>query len=329
MPKVSVIVPTFNRAHFLAETLQSVITQSFSDFEIMVIDDGSTDNTAEIVSVFPVRYFCQNNQGAPAARNKGFELTESEYIVFLDSDDSLLPHALEKGVEILDQHAKAGFSYGQAYLMDQGGRIFGLRKPRSPRASGLRSGLDEIRELVYGCRIPSPTVMVRRSSLEEVGVYDPSFNTGSQDFDLWVRLAKKYSVGYIAEPLAKYRVHSNTISGIRRREEVEQSNSRILDSIFSGLDIGPTFSKQRASAYSYLHFRMAMGAYSDQDMQAARRYLLKTLKTYPAGSLSGEVLQWILLFFKTWIPLPILMRIRRSKHAIGIAIHHRKQSNLN
>ena len=110
---------------------------------------------------------------------------------------------------------------------------------------------------------------------------------------------------------------------------MEQSNSRIIDSIFNDPDIGPILSKQRASAYANLRFRMAMGAYGDRDMKVARRYLLKALKTYPVGLLNGEALQWVLLFFKTWIPLPILTYLRRGKHAIGTAIHHRKQASLN
>ena len=102
MPKVSVIIPTYNQARFIAEAIESVLTQTFQDLEIIVIDDGSTDDTPEIVSRLPVKYLFQKNQGVSAAFNYGIKLSGGEYVAFLASDDVLLKDALQKGVDILD-----------------------------------------------------------------------------------------------------------------------------------------------------------------------------------------------------------------------------------
>ena len=313
MPKVSVIIPAYNQAQFIAEAIQSVLNQTFQDFEVIVIDDGSTDNTPEITSAFPVKYFRQENRKLPAARNRGIELSSGELIVFLDSDDILLKNTLEKGVEVLDTCPEAGFSYGQAYLMDEKGQILGLRKAGSKR-SCLRQGIDEIGDfLVSGNHILPCTVMTRRDCLERVGPFDPDFNSGSEDVDLWVRLAMRHAVAYIAEPLAKYRIHSSSISHSRQVTEIERSNSRILEGVFSDTELGPIFAPRRVYFYSRLYFRLASYAYASGDMKTARSYLFRTMRIYPKGFLKSLWLPWILCFGKTWIPSPVLSLAHRIK----------------
>jgi glycosyltransferase involved in cell wall biosynthesis len=166
MPKVTVVIPTYNSAHFLDEAIQSVLAQTFTDFEVVVVDDGSTDNTKVVVDSFKdprIKYVYQQNQGPPGARNKGVELSMGEYIFFLDSDDSLLEHALVKSVEVLDSHLEAGISYGQAYITDDIGRVVAMTKARLNH-SCVRQGWEELRDyLLCGCPINPSTVMIRRS----------------------------------------------------------------------------------------------------------------------------------------------------------------------
>ena len=175
MPRVSVIIPTYNRARFIAETVQSVLDQTFTDFEIVIVDDGSTDNTREVMGSFQdsrIKYIYQKNNGVCIARNNAINASSGEYLAFLDSDDVLLRNSLEKRVEVLDRHPEVGFSYGQAYLMDEGGQVFGIKKVKH-RNSGIRRGTEEIRDfIVSGYHIPTPTVMVRRRCLFEVGLFD-------------------------------------------------------------------------------------------------------------------------------------------------------------
>lgn len=298
MPKVSVVIPVYNRAGFLPETIQSIVSQSFSDFEVIVVDDGSTDNTRDSVSSLPVRYVWQENQGASIARNKGFELAKGTYVVFLDSDDVLLKDALAKGVRALDDHPEVGFSYGQGFRVDENGQILGLS--RSPcKSSCVRAGVEVLHDIVtFGNYISG--VMIRRSCIKEGWAFDPTWQ-GSQDLELWVRLAKRYAVAYIAEPLVKYRIHPNRLTQYRKLEEMEQKWNLILESIFNGESLPLS---GRASAYSRLYWRLAGHALSRRQMKTARIYLFR-VRTCPK-TLMTLGLCWILRFFLTWVPVPAL-----------------------
>jgi glycosyltransferase involved in cell wall biosynthesis len=319
MPKVSVIIPTYNRAHLLPECLESVLTQSFSDFEIIIIDDGSTDNTKEVVSKYPVRYVYQKNQGAHAARNKAIGMAKGEYIAFIDSDDMLLKDSIKMGVEILDEYPEAGFSYGQGYIIDEKGNINKLIK--APwKSAGVRSGNEEINELILGNHITSHTV-VRRRCLIEVGGYNPDFKSGSMDYELWVRLAKKCAVAYLSKPVMKYRLHHDSITGCRSLEEKEKSRSKILESIFMDSEIGSSFLPRRPIAYFRLYFNLAEDAYNRHQMSASRYYLLKALKTYPGMIFTGYNVLWLVQFVMTCIPRPILNLIRRCKRYYNLYIN--------
>ncbi len=319
MPKVSVVIPTYNRAHLLPECIESVLAQSFRDFEIIVIDDGSTDNTPEIVSAFPVKYVWQENQRLPGARNRGVELARGEYVAFLDSDDTMLRHALERGVEVLGGHPEAGFSYGQAYLVDENGRIFGLEKPRSKQSS-VREGWEEMKDyLLFGNHVTESTLMVRRSCLEEVGGFDVAFRSGSSGLEFWVRLAKRQAVAYIAEPLAKFRFHSQNFCAGRSLSEWEKTNSLILESIFSDADLGPLVSHLRPIAYFRLYSALGARACTRGDTKAARDYLYRAWRVHPRSFFKGLGLMWVFLFAKTWVPQPVLALARSVKRHIRSA----------
>ena len=314
MPKVSVVITTYNRARFIAEAIKSVLTQSFRDFEIIVVDDGSKDNTADIVREFPVSYYYQENQGIVGAYNRGIELAKGEYIDFLDSDDSFLPDALAKGVEVLNAHPEVGFSYGRAYLVDEDGRIFGLKK--NGRQSGVRQGSQEIGDLIYGNYITSSTVMLRSSCLNEIGTFDPRFKSGSEDFELWTRLARKFAVGYIAEPLVKFRVHFNSISVSRQVKEIERSHHLILDSIFNDPVVGPGLRACHSKAYFFLDLRLAEHATDHGDMKTARNYLFKAFSGNTGQFFKGSGLTWLVKFFKALLPQKVFVMMRSCKNFI-------------
>jgi glycosyltransferase involved in cell wall biosynthesis len=328
---VSVIIPAYNRAHLLRDCIRSVLVQSFPDVETIVVDDGSTDSTLQVVSNFPVKYYHQENKGAPAARNKGLDLAGGEYLIFLDSDDVLLANAVAKGVAVLDKHSEVGFSYGQCYIMDEKGYILGLLKNRL-RSSCIRQGKEEIADLIFGNHIQPSAVMVRRRCMEEVGGFAPSFQFGSQDFELWVRLAKRYAVAYIAEPLAQFRVHAHTITSSRTPEEMEQTHSLILESIFNDKELGYLLSAQRPAAYSHLYRQLAGHAYSRREMKTARRYLFRAIKTCPSVSFRGLGIPHALFLAKTWIPRPFLAAACACKHYIRILayglVDKRKKAKL-
>lgn len=316
MLKVSVIIPTYNRAHLIAEAIQSVLDQTFTDFEIIVVDDGSTDNTKDVVDRFTdprIRYIYQENQWAAIARNTGIEATSGEYLTFLDSDDVLTESALLRAVQVLDTHPEVGFVYGQNYTIDERGRLLGLQK-KGQKHSWVREGRELIREfLIDGHHVGVCGTIIRRSCLVKVGLWDPTFRHGSVDFDLLVRLAKRYAVAYIDESTGKVRTHSNSITGTRELGEFEKTHGRIFESIFNDPEVGHLFSDLRLKAYFRLYLRFASGAFGRREMKTARRYLFRAREMYPKGFLKGLWLSWILLWGKTWIPMPILQSILRAK----------------
>src|SRR5215204_1328714 len=121
---VSVVIPCYNQAHFLGEAIESVLAQSYPNFEIIVVDDGSPDNTSEVAASYPrVRLVRQENQGLSAARNSGLARSEGEYVVFLDADDRLLPGALQAGLECFEAHPKCAFVYGRCSRIRRDGTL--------------------------------------------------------------------------------------------------------------------------------------------------------------------------------------------------------------
>jgi glycosyltransferase involved in cell wall biosynthesis len=313
MPRISVVIPTYNMAHFIGESIQSVLDQTFPDFELVVVDDGSMDNTSEVIRKFQdprITYILQENSGPAAARNAGIRASSGEYIAFLDSDDILLETTFEKQIPVLDTHLEVGFVFGQRYYIDENSKLLGLYKPRHKLLSYVRSGIEEVKELlIRGNVVPPSMSLVRRSCLEEAGLFDPSFRHGSEDFELWMRLSKKYAVAYIAEPLGKYRIHSSNISIGRDLDEIEKSNSRIFQAVFDDVNLGPSLAYLRPRTYSLLDIRLASYAFDKREMRKARGYLLRALKMHPPAVFHGEWLHW---FVRTLIPLPVLNCIRRT-----------------
>jgi len=312
MPKVSVIIPTYNRAHLIAETIQSVLAQTFRDFEVIVVDDGSTDNTSDIVSPFPVRYFQQENKGPSAARNKGIELARGDYVAFVDSDDILLDKALQKSVEVLDAHPEVGFSYGQWYRMDENRRTCGLIKSSFLNRSSIVDGKQIIREMLFTYRIPLSTTMVRRCCIQAIGGFNEKMRF-SEDRCFHINLARKYPAAYIAEPLMKYRVHSGGLCAAPNLNEMETNNIIILESIFHDDELGPTFSHLRPIAYFHVYFVLAVDAYNCAMMKTAREYLCKALGVYPKLFLTGTGRAWFFLLIKSFVPPHILALARSTR----------------
>ena len=200
MPTVSVIIPTYNRASMLREAIQSVLDQTYSDFEIIVVDDGSTDNTGDVVSVFSdtrIRYVFQENRGRSNARNHALSLARGEYIAFLDSDDLFLPSKLGIQVKALEDNPDYGMVYSHALRVDNQGRaIAGRRYPRIKLSGRIYP------ELLYtrGSIITTPSVVMRSAILNEIGGFDERMDI-CEDLDLWRRVARRHRVLQIEDYL--------------------------------------------------------------------------------------------------------------------------------
>jgi hypothetical protein len=204
---VSVVIPCFNHAHFLPEAIESVLTQNYPNFEVIVVNDGSTDNTPEIVRRYPsVRYVYQENAGLSSARNTGLRQSHSEFLVFLDADDRLLPHALGTGIESICEHPECAFVSGHCRVIDSNGGI--LSSPRQLRVEHEHY----LRLLRGGSYIWCPaTVLYRREIFDFVHGFNPELNPVA-DYDLYLRITRDFPVHSHNRVIAEYRQHRSNMS---------------------------------------------------------------------------------------------------------------------
>src|SRR5262245_10505045 len=210
MPKVSVIIPTHNRAHFLRGAIFSVLNQTFQDFEIIVVDDASNDTTSQVVGSFDdkrlrfIRH--ETNKGGSAARNTGILASKCDYIAFLDDDDEWLPEKLAKQMDILlTSPPEVGCVYTGFVGVDRtNGKVIGQHIPT--KRGNLFNDL-----LLSNCIGGTSSVLLKKTSLQKVGLFDESLPR-HQDFDLWIRIANHFLFEYVPEPLFKYYFHDHRIS---------------------------------------------------------------------------------------------------------------------
>ena len=206
-PIVSVVVPTYNRAEWLDSTLRSVLKQTFIDFELIVVDDGSTDDTENVVQSFPrVQYVrLQENRGVSGARNTGLSRAIGRYICFLDSDDLWCERKLEVQVGWMESNADYPVCYTDEIWIRRGVRVNPMNKHR--KYSG-----DIFRHCLPLCIVSPSSAMLRASLFDEVGAFDESL-PACEDYDLWLRIAVKYPFHFIEEPLIiKQGGHSDQLS---------------------------------------------------------------------------------------------------------------------
>ena len=207
MTRVSVIIPAYNRAETLPVALDSLLAQTYVDFEAIVVDDGSTDNTRAVAEEYckkdpRIIYYYQENKERSAARNQGIRLSRGEYITFLDSDDMYFPEKIKKQVAVLDSVKDSDFVYGYYKAMDQNGNI--IEGGAAPVYLLSGNIYPEIMRYTGVC-IPMSGVMVRKKLLEKTGGFDETM-TVNEDQDLWRRAARVTRIEQIQEALTAYRV---------------------------------------------------------------------------------------------------------------------------
>lgn len=206
-PEISVMIPTYNRQAVLPRALDSVLAQEGVIFEILVVDDGSTDDTAKLIkNKYPqVTYLSQSHQGPSAARNRGIEASRGEWIAFLDSDDEWKPGKLQAQLTWLAQHPDYKIMQTEEIWIRNGQRVNSMKKHQ--KYGGL------IFEKCLPLCIVSPSaVIIRRDLFEEVGLFDESL-PACEDYDLWLRIAAKHPIGLLEKSyVIKYGGHSDQTS---------------------------------------------------------------------------------------------------------------------
>ena len=207
MQKFDVIIPAYNAARFLPMAIESVIAQTFEEWRIVLIDDGSTDNTAEVVAPYverlgaKLRYIRQVNRGLPAARNAAIMNSSAELLALLDADDVWLPIRLEESIKCFEGHPQVGLAYGFNSRIDADGVVVDTFTKPSRCAEGYIAPSIYMRTT----NLPCPTVTFRRKCVEQVGMFDESMRA-TEDRDLWVRIAMNYEVALIPKVIAHYRI---------------------------------------------------------------------------------------------------------------------------
>ena len=245
MPVVTVIVPCYNYGHFIKSTLNSVAAQTYSDWECIIIDDGSTDETQAIVSAYVnrdkrFRYVYQTNKGLSAARNTGIKNAAGQYLQFLDADDLLESHKLELQVEYFKDHPETDIVYGEARYFatehpeERRYTIWGEDKPWMPKVSG--TGYEIIKALVITNIMVVSSPLIREKIFQACGLFDESLKS-HEDWDLWLRCAKR---GVFFQFLAKQdtfaliRCHTNSLT--HKRTSMLETQLQVRKKIFQNLN---------------------------------------------------------------------------------------------
>jgi GT2 family glycosyltransferase len=194
-PRVSVIIPTYNRGWIIREAIDSVMVQDYRDFELIVVDDGSTDNTPDILDSFrdEIRVLRQENQGVSAARNRGLATASGRFIAFLDSDDLWLPQKLLRQVEFFNKNPDAQICQTEETWIRKGVRVNPKKRHKKPRGMIFEPSLAL-------CLVSPSAVMIRASLFEKVGGFDETL-PACEDYDLWLRISSRYPVYLIDTPL--------------------------------------------------------------------------------------------------------------------------------
>ena len=313
MVKVSIVTPTHNMAHYLPLALDSALSQSYPDIEVIVVDDGSTDNTAEVVQPYlpHIRYIRQEQQGVAAARNRALEMAKGEYVRFLDADDALCTDSLFPQVDLLRQCPQVALVYGPAHVIDGDGKVRGLRTSPFPNgAATVVPSARAFRWLLRGCDICASSVMVRTTALQRVGPFQQESVPG-EDWDMWLRIAAYFDHAYIPRPLAYYRVHQNSATAGNTVSDVADSHLNTLRALFARPDL--PYAHLEGLAYACLDRTIARVAARLRQRDLLARYLLRALRSQPRLLLERETWNTLYEGLKLFVPISALKALRRLK----------------
>lgn len=222
---ISIITPTYNREAFLPAAIESVLAQSYKEFELIIVDDGSTDNSRELINAYAdkdprVKYLYQENQRQSVARNYALSIAKGDFICFLDSDNYWPHDKLEKSLKAFEQHPEADIVYGDCITIDEQGNE--LHRNNMHRYSGNIAAL-----LLKDNFVSMNTTMTRRKCFNEMGGMSGKRRV-ADDYDLWLKFSARYRFQYIPEFLAYYRVMENQISS-NKKLRFETNEKIILD----------------------------------------------------------------------------------------------------
>lgn len=265
---ISVVIPTYNRSKLLKRAVESVLNQTFKDFELIIVDDNSTDNTRETVMDLRkkdsrIKYFRhKNNQGGSAARNTGIKHAKGEFIALLDDDDEWLPEKLIKQMSLFEKlPAEYGVVYcGCFYISEKNSKLI---KHITPREHG-----NVYEQMLEGCILASPTPLLRKECFSVSGLFDEKLNS-SQDWDMWIRISKHFKFDFVPELLAIHRIHGTQISS--------NLNAKI-DGIKNVIKKYPAFGNGKFRYASKALLQLGKLSMFDRNERVGRKYFINSIK---------------------------------------------------
>jgi glycosyltransferase involved in cell wall biosynthesis len=311
-PLVSVVIPVYNGSRFLREAIDSTLGQTYSPVQVIVVDDGSVDDSAQIIRSYGSRvdYVGQQNAGVARARNKGVSAARGDFIAFLDQDDWWRPDKISRQMEFFIQDPDVGLVHSEAAHYDNPSSAFVERF--NPNRSDLLTGHCYER-LLLGNAIFNSSVMIRRSVLDTVGVFDTQIQGNTiQDYDLWLRIARRSSLVYIPEQLTIYRLHPDQGMWMARDSLVEEL--RLLDRILDNTDAPLT--REMRDRMAKLLDQVGVAHFDARDAKLARQCFARALQYRWSG-------RYALLLALTFLPPRFSDGTRRA--VTGLRTLGRKQ----
>ncbi len=300
--QVAVVMPCYNAQATLPETLESIAAQTFEDFCLVAVNDGSQDQTADILESFAQRFpervvvIDQENQGQTVAKNVGLERSRSDFVAFIDSDDLWAPDKLEKQVRLMADNPQIGLCYTAARQIDPESTPVGLISV-SPSHRGRC-----LNELILRNNIVASSVMVRRDAVEQAGGFDTALRA-CENWDLWIRIARGYELEYLDEPLTSYRLHPNNMS--KNFEKIFNARLQVIDKHLPECSDDDWTRDQRRMALYRTHLTFAKSYIESLRLVEARRELTEAMKIRRTEA------ECYLLYLKTLLR-PGVFRLARS-----------------
>lgn len=297
MNKISVIIPAFNCEKYIKDAVNTVLNQTYKNYEIIVVDDGSEDNTKGILQQYidknSIKYIYQENQGPGAARNTGIKAAKGEYIAFLDADDVLLQRSLEARINIIEQYGNISFVFSDGYVENIKNNIIEIPFLKSKKIlKKFSSSLIKKNENIYlfdsSCRdlaikhnlVPlTSTVLVKKECFNKVELFDEKLRAG-EDKKVWLALMGTYNVGFIDEPLSVYKAYRSTLTRDTVRYCLDSIKifEEIVDKELNG-NIRKAYGLRRR--LSDICFRLGYYYLNNKSVKEAQKYFMKSLKYNP------------------------------------------------
>lgn len=303
-PLVSVIIPTYNNSHYFIEAIESVLAQTYQNYEIIVVDDGSTDDTKSLLQPYldRIQYIYKTNGGVSTARNVGIRASKGKYLAFLDSDDLWLLEKLYLQVKRFNMSPELAVVFTDNYAFNESG----ITCPSNKQRYGVHEGWV-FEKLFLRNFIGNSTIMVKRECLNRIGLFDESQEISVvQDFNFLLRLARYFPFGYVGKVLMKYRIHkSNLSSDFEKMYTQDFINFEKIIALFSELNLkdAPYVKKGRAR----YRFNFGMEYFQRNALKKARKQFITAISFHP----------W---YFRAWLyiiasflPVVAIQFIRKIK----------------